>query len=697
MLNKILAATLQKHLGNIEKLPVAWEDFISSVNESFNEYDDKIKTLEAAVENSTQQLEAVKEQLEKETTGLKNAHNELSRIFNQVNEGFFSRDIVADKYIQMSVGCEKIYGYSIADFFSNSQLWFQVIHPGDRHLVEKESGLLQKGIQTNSAYRIIHKDQSTRWIEVKAVPEIVNNILTRVEGVVNDITERKNAEAALLINEQRLNQIYNTVSDIIFMVAIEADGRFRFVSVNLSFLKSTGLQKEQVNGKYLNEVIPPASFNFVNEKYQRCVAEKNTLTWEETSEYPSGTKTGIVNINPVLDESGTCIMIIGSVHDITERKKAELQIAESEQRYRQIVETAQEGIWMLDKEFRTVFANKKLCDIFEYSPDEILGKQYLDFMDEERKELAKKIIRGIESGITENFDFYFLTKTGKSIWANLSVSPIWDNTGKFDGVLAMVTDITRRKRNEELLKKSEADLDLKNKELERKNKELEQFAYVASHDLQEPLRTISSFVKLLKQQYEGKLDEKADKYLSFIVDSSDRMKVLIKDLLDYSRIGIKNQLERVDCNSIIHDVMADIELVIRDFNAEIVYGDLPVINGYPTELKQLFQNLLINAIKFSKKDISPKINISVNKADGYWKFAFADNGIGIEKIHQERIFVIFQRLHTRSEYKGSGIGLSHCKKIVELHHGKIWVESEPGNGSIFYFTIPCAEGEYIFG
>lgn len=697
MLNKLLAAKLQKHLGTIEKPPAEWADFISSINESTNEYDDSIKILEAAVENSKQQLEALKEKLEKETTGLKNAHNELSRIFNQVNEGFFSRDIVADKYIHMSVGCEKIYGYSIADFYANNLLWYQVIHPDDLHLVEKESGLLQKGIQTTSAYRIIHKDQSTRWIEVKAVPEIVNNILTRVEGVVNDITERKNAEAALLMNEQRLDQIYNTVSDIIFMVAIEEDGRFRFVSVNLSFLKSTGLQQEQVNGKYLNEVIPPGSFNFVNEKYQRCVAEKKTLTWEETSEYPSGTKTGIVNINPVLDETGKCIMIIGSVHDITERKKAELQIAESEQRYRQIVETAQEGIWMLDKEFRTVFANKKLCDIFEYSPDEILGKQYLDFMDEERKELAKKIIRGIESGITENFDFYFLTKTGKRIWANLSVSPILDSTGKFDGVLAMVTDITRRKRNEELLKKSEADLDLKNKELERKNKELEQFAYVASHDLQEPLRTTSSFVKLLKQQYEGKLDEKADKYLSFIVDSSDRMKVLIKDLLDYSRIGIKNQLERVDCNSIIHDVMADIELVIRDFNAEIIYGDLPVINGYPTELKQLFQNLLINAIKFSRKDIAPKINISVNKTDGYWKFAFADNGIGIEKIHQERIFVIFQRLHTRSEYKGSGIGLSHCKKIVELHHGKIWVESEPGNGSIFYFTIPCAEGEYILG
>ena len=227
-----------------------------------------------------------------------------------------------------------------------------------------------------------------------------------------------------------------------------------------------------------------------------------------------------------------------------------------------------------------------------------------------------------------------------------------------------------------------------NKELEQKNKELEQFAYVASHDLQEPLRTTSSFVELLQQQYKGRIDEKADKYLTFIIQSSDRMKVLINDLLDYSRIGKIKELARIDCNTIMQQVLADLDAAIKETKAEIMTEHLPVINGYSTEIKQLFQNLVMNAIKFRKPYVSPLIYITARKKNSYWEFICKDNGIGIDKQHQERIFIIFQRLHTRSEYEGSGIGLAHCKKIVELHGGKIWVESANGKGSTFYFTLP---------
>ena len=226
-------------------------------------------------------------------------------------------------------------------------------------------------------------------------------------------------------------------------------------------------------------------------------------------------------------------------------------------------------------------------------------------------------------------------------------------------------------------------------ELEGKNKELEQFAYVASHDLQEPLRTTSSFTELLQDQYKGKLDEKADKYLTFIRQSSDRMKVLIKDLLDYSRIGGKKEKERVDCNVILQQVIADLDVVIKETSTEIDSGTLPIFNGYPTEMKLLFQNLIINAIKFRKKEIAPQIKIDVVRSNGHWEFMCNDNGIGISQEHSERIFIIFQRLHTRNEYEGSGIGLAHCKKIVELHGGKIWTESVPGKGSTFRFTIPA--------
>ena len=238
------------------------------------------------------------------------------------------------------------------------------------------------------------------------------------------------------------------------------------------------------------------------------------------------------------------------------------------------------------------------------------------------------------------------------------------------------------------LRIGEANLEMQNKELERKNKELEQFAYVASHDLQEPLRTISSFVGLFEQQYKGNLDDKADKYLTYIAQSSTRMRVLITDLLEYSRIGSKKELAQVDCSVVLKEVLDDLNIAITESNATIVADQLPVVTGYPTEIKQLFQNLLFNAIKFRKKDTAPVIWVNARQIGNNWQFEFADNGIGIAREHHDRIFIIFQRLHTRNEYAGSGIGLSHCRKIVELHKGKIWLKSIPGEGTSFYFTIP---------
>jgi signal transduction histidine kinase/ligand-binding sensor domain-containing protein len=245
-------------------------------------------------------------------------------------------------------------------------------------------------------------------------------------------------------------------------------------------------------------------------------------------------------------------------------------------------------------------------------------------------------------------------------------------------------------------KRARQQVEQANKDLERKNKEMEEFAYIASHDLQEPLRTTSSFAELIQKQYKGQLDEKADKYFSFILEASGRMKVLIKNLLEYSRIGNKKELEQVDCDKLLNEVLADLGTAISEADADIKHGRLPVINGYATELKQLFQNLIANAIKFRKAATPPEINISVQKNNGFWQFAFRDNGIGIDEKHSEKIFVIFQRLHTRTEYEGTGIGLSYCKKIVELHGGRIWVESIPGEGSIFNFTLPFKQADLPF-
>jgi len=224
-------------------------------------------------------------------------------------------------------------------------------------------------------------------------------------------------------------------------------------------------------------------------------------------------------------------------------------------------------------------------------------------------------------------------------------------------------------------------------QLESKNKELEQFAYVASHDLQEPLRTISAFVELLQQQYKGRLDDNADKFLDYLLHASERMKVLIKDLLDYSRIGREKEPKQVDCNILVKEVIADLDKTIKETGATVHTSSLPMLLAYPTELKLLFQNLISNSIKFRKADQPPAIDIGAVRDNGHWKFFVQDNGIGIDEQFLDRIFIIFQRLHTRSEYDGSGIGLAHCKKIVELHSGRIWAESKPGEGSRFFFTV----------
>jgi light-regulated signal transduction histidine kinase (bacteriophytochrome) len=231
-----------------------------------------------------------------------------------------------------------------------------------------------------------------------------------------------------------------------------------------------------------------------------------------------------------------------------------------------------------------------------------------------------------------------------------------------------------------------ADHQLRNK-LEHENRELEQFTYIASHDLQEPLRSITSMVQILADQYQGRLDADADNYLVFIQQSASRMSQLIKGLLDYARIGKLRSKEQTDSNQMVEFAVADLRSAIEDSGATIEASVLPVLCAHPMELKLLFQNLLSNAIKFRKPSTPPIIRITSVRVPKGWQFTVSDNGIGIDERYREKIFEIFQRLHNKKTYEGTGIGLAHCKKIVALHNGEIWVTSIPGVGSQFHFTL----------
>ncbi|MES2733257.1 MAG: ATP-binding protein [Bacteroidota bacterium] len=224
--------------------------------------------------------------------------------------------------------------------------------------------------------------------------------------------------------------------------------------------------------------------------------------------------------------------------------------------------------------------------------------------------------------------------------------------------------------------------------LETKNHELEQFAYIASHDMQEPLQTITNVVDVFSTKYKEILDTQALTYLSFLAQSATRMKALILGLLEYSRIGKERRLELVNCNTILMELQADMEASLLASNAILVIDHLPSLPAYPLELKQLFQNLISNALKFRKEGIKPQVNITAQEQENQWTFSVSDNGIGIEEKFREKIFIIFQRLHSKAKYEGTGIGLAQCRKIAELHGGKIWVEAQKDTGSIFTFTIP---------
>lgn len=218
--------------------------------------------------------------------------------------------------------------------------------------------------------------------------------------------------------------------------------------------------------------------------------------------------------------------------------------------------------------------------------------------------------------------------------------------------------------------------------------EIEQFTFIASHDLQEPLRTLTNFTELIHEEYRGKLDGEGSRYIDYISDSAARMRALVKGLMDYSLLGKESLKTMVDCNTILREVISDMHGSIQSSHTLMFVEPLPVINGFATELRLLFQNLISNAIKFRKNDIPPEIKISAENREKEWLFSVADNGIGMQEKDKEKIFIMFKRMHNRSEYDGAGIGLAHCKKIVKLHGGQIWAESAPGNGSTFIFTIP---------
>jgi PAS domain S-box-containing protein len=355
-----------------------------------------------------------------------------------------------------------------------------------------------------------------------------------------------------------------------------------------------------------------------------------------------------------------------------------------------ILVTAAEGIVGLDRHARVTFANPAAIAAIGQPLDDLIGRGIAHRFEpsasgDGHEPSAGPIAQALSTGTIEyGADAVLRRGNGTTVPVEYTCAPIRER-GELIGAVVTFRDVTERRAAEQSLAE-------RAQELARSNAELEQFAYVASHDLQEPLRAVVSYLQLLERRYRGQLDERADRYIGHAVDGARRMQALINDLLTYSRAGRRHDdRQSVDMAALLERVLKSLEVGIAESGATITHDPLPTIQGDPVGLGQLLQNLIGNALKF-RGDDPPRIHISASREDRAWRFAVRDNGIGIEPEYQERIFTLFQRLHGRDEYEGTGIGLAICKKIAERHGGALWVESNPDQGTTFLFTIPDAGG-----
>lgn len=550
------------------------------------------------------------------------------------------------------------------------------------HLSRAVQELINNGGSFDLELQILTGAGNLRWVRCIGQCEFTEDECTKLFGSYQDIHQRKSAEIKVKEALTERDTILESIGDAFF--AVDPDWYVTYWNREAETLLST--KKEHILGKNLWNVFADQVGLTSYQAYHKAMQKQITVhfedyythtnKWFEVSAYPS--KAGL------------------SVYfkDVSIRKVAEEHIKKTNERFEKITEATNDAIWDYDLLNSELFWGKGFKTLFGYDPEKHPPTfEYVNSLihPDDRERVLQKIDKFIHDGISTNWfeEYRFQKADGKYAYVIDRAIFIRNSEGKVERVVGAMTDISYRKEHEESLKRLNSKLKKHTHQLETSNAELEQFAYVASHDLQEPLRMVSSFLSQLERKFGDQLDEKARQYIHFAVDGAQRMRHIILDLLEFSRVThFKEKKETFPVEEVIEDFCALRYKLIEELNTEITYENLPDITAYKAPIVQVFHNLLDNALKYHRTDCAPKINIVAKDNKDHWKFSIADNGIGIEPEYFEKIFIIFQRLHNKEAYEGTGMGLAIVKKVIDNLGGTIQVESTPGKGSKFIFTIP---------